>query len=126
MSNKERPLSPHLQVYRLPFAAILSILHRMTGAALAVGALLLTWWLLAALTGVGAFAAFDAFRSSYIGKFMLFGWLFSFVYHFLNGIRHLKWDLGYGVEIKSVNRSGAVAVAGTAILTLLLWFSGGR
>jgi len=110
----------------MPFAAILSILHRATGAALAVGALLLTWWLFAALTGVGAFAAFEAFRSSYIGKFMLFGWLFSFIYHFFNGIRHLKWDLGYGVEVQSVNRSGAVVVAGTAILTLLLWFTGGR
>lgn len=121
MTDNARPLSPHLQVYRPQLTSMLSILHRMTGAALGFGAILVTIWLLAALSGDAAFATLQKFRASIIGQLMLFGWLFAFVYHFLNGLRHLKWDLGFGINMKSVYRSGWVAVLGAVILTLLIW-----
>jgi succinate dehydrogenase / fumarate reductase cytochrome b subunit len=126
MSNIERPLSPHLQVYKPQLTSILSILHRITGAGLAFGAILLTWWLLAALSGVGAFALVQEFRTSFIGQVMLFGWIFSFVYHLLNGVRHLKWDMGYGFELKSVYRTGYIVIVGSIILTVLIWTMGGK
>ncbi len=125
MSNIDRPLSPHIQIYKPQITSVMSILHRITGAALAAGTLLLTWWLFAALSGVHAFGVFEAFRSSLIGQVMMFGWLFSFVYHFFNGIRHLKWDMGYGIEMKRVYRSGYFAIAATVILTLMIWLTAG-
>src|SRR4051812_23968605 len=128
MSNSDRPLSPFMigPSYKPQLTSMLSILHRATGAALAFGAILLTWWLLAALAGVGAFALVQDFRQSIIGQVMLFGWIFSFVYHLLNGVRHLKWDLGYGFELKSVYRTGYIVIAGSVILTVLIWTMGGK
>ncbi len=127
MLNTDRPLSPHLQVYKPQLTSMLSILHRMTGAALAFGSVMLAWWLFAALDGVRAFSLVQDFRESFIGQFMLFGWLFSFVYHFLNGIRHLKWDLGFGLEIKSVYRTGYIVVVGSIILSVMIWtMTGGK
>jgi succinate dehydrogenase / fumarate reductase cytochrome b subunit len=82
-----------------------------------------TLWLLAALAGDQAFALMQGFRASLIGQVMLFGWLFAFVYHFLNGIRHLKWDAGYGINMESVTRSGWVVVVGSLLLTILIWTS---
>lgn len=124
MSKIERPLSPHLQVYRLPFAAWMSILHRITGAGLAVGAIMLTWWLFAAATGGNCWEALEAFRASIIGQLMLFGWLLAYVYHFLNGIRHLKWDTGHGLSLKSINRSGMIVAFGSVFISLFIWFLG--
>lgn len=123
MSNSNRPLSPFMigPSYKPQITSMLSILHRITGAALAIGSIVLTWWLLAALAGVGAFSFFQVFRTSIIGQVMLFGWLFSFVYHLLNGVRHLKWDLGYGFELKSVYRTGYIVIFGSIILTVLIW-----
>ena len=121
MSNNNRPLSPHLQIYKPQMTSVLSILHRITGAGLGLGAMVVTVWLLAALAGEAAFAQVQAFRESLLGQFMLLGWLFAFVYHFLNGIRHLKWDFGYGIDMKSVYRSGWVVVFGAALLTVLIW-----
>jgi succinate dehydrogenase / fumarate reductase cytochrome b subunit len=86
MSNNARPLSPHLQVYRLPLAALLSILHRITGFGLALGAPLVVWWLFSISSGPESFAAFHDFTGSLIGQVMLFGWLYAFAYHFLNGL----------------------------------------
>lgn len=127
MSNIDRPLSPHLQIYKPQLTSMLSILHRITGAALAVGSLLLAWFLFAVLAGEHAFSIFRAFRESLIGQVMMFGWLFSFVYHFLNGIRHLKWDAGYGLELKSVYRTGYIVVIGSVILSVAIWtMVGGR
>lgn len=126
MSNIDRPLSPHLQIYKPQLTSMLSILHRITGAALAFGGLLLTWWLFSILAGEHAFSIFRAFRESFIGQSMLFGWLFSFVYHLLNGIRHLKWDAGFGLEIKSVYRTGYIVIFGAVILTTMIWLTGGK
>ena len=121
MSNNSRPLSPHLQIYKLQLTTILSILHRITGAGLGLGALLVTAWFLAALAGDEAFAQVMRFRDSLIGQLMLFCWVYAFVYHLLNGIRHLKWDAGYGLEIKSVYQSGYVVVAGSLIISTMIW-----
>ena len=120
MSNIDRPLSPHLQIYKPQITTVLSILHRITGAGLAMGTLIVAWWLFAALAGDQAFAATQVFKNSLIGRFMLLCWIFAFVYHLLNGVRHLIWDTGHGMEMKSVYRSGWLVVIGSILLTLLI------
>lgn len=126
MKNIARPLSPHLQVYHWYFTMFLSILHRITGVGLAVGALLLTWWLTAGASGEEAFASFHDFTHSLIGKLMLFGWLYALVFHFLNGVRHLVWDTGRGLTIKSATASGYVVFFSSIILSVLIWFCAGQ
>lgn len=126
MSNKARPLSPHLQIYRWQLTMFLSILHRATGVALAFGAVFLTWWLLAALSGPVAFDRFHGFAGSLIGQMMLAGWLFSLVFHFLNGLRHLVWDTGRWLTLKSAFGSGYAVLFGAIILTAAIWFYAGQ
>ena len=121
MPLAERPLSPHLQVYRPQLTSMLSILHRITGVGLAVGTLLLVWWLAAAASGPDAFATAQSFVGHVIGRLLLFGWTFALFYHLLNGIRHLFWDAGYGYEIATAYRSGWAAVFVAAALTALVW-----
>jgi succinate dehydrogenase / fumarate reductase cytochrome b subunit len=123
MSNIERPLSPHLQVYRWPLAMFLSILHRMTGVGLAVGAFVVTWWLLAAVNGEEAYATFLSYAHSVIGQLFIFGWIWAFVYHFLNGIRHMVWDTGAWLDRKSAFNSGAAVLAASVLLTGWIWFA---
>jgi succinate dehydrogenase / fumarate reductase cytochrome b subunit len=125
MSNNARPLSPHLQVYRLPLAALLSILHRITGFGLALGAPLVVWWLFSISSGPESFAAFHDFTGSLIGQVMLFGWLYAFAYHFLNGLRHLVSDTGRWLTIKSAYVSGVAVFVLSVIITSLIWFSAG-
>jgi succinate dehydrogenase / fumarate reductase, cytochrome b subunit len=120
-SDSNRPLSPHLQVYKPQMTTIMSILHRATGAALAVGALLITWWLVAAAIGPGAYDVARNFAASPLGLFMLFGWSFCLYYHLFNGIRHLIWDTGYLFKIKNAYAAGWVVLALTAACTILTW-----
>jgi succinate dehydrogenase / fumarate reductase cytochrome b subunit len=119
----ERPLSPFMfpMWYRFQITSALSILHRFTGIALAVGSILLAWWLIAVAAGGDAFGVTHAFIVSPIGLLMLFGWSVAFFYHLLSGIRHLFWDAGYGFEIRSAYRSGYAVLAGTVVLTALVW-----
>lgn len=124
MISSQRPLSPHLQVYRWQITMTLSILHRLTGVALAVGTLLLTWWLVALASGPEAFADAQAFIGSIIGRLLLFGWSVALFYHLCNGIRHLAWDAGHGFEISTTTRSGWTVVVATAVLTLVAWIAG--
>jgi len=121
MLNSNRPLSPHLQIYKPQITSILSIMHRITGFALATAAIFVTLYLFSASTSVHCFEHLEKFRASMLGHVMFFGWLFSFVYHFLSGVRHIKWDSGSGIEMKSVYRSGWILILGSVILTLLLW-----
>ena len=121
-----RPLSPHLQVYRPQLTSMLSILHRATGIALSVGALYLAIWVICAAGGPGAYAAFQDFNVSILGRIVLGGWLFSAFYHLFNGIRHLFWDAGYGFELKDAYRSGWIVVVATLIVTVLSWIVGLR
>src|SRR3546814_15494672 len=104
MANVERPLSPHLQIYRWPVTMATSILHRATGIALAVGSLLLAWWLLAAAAGPDYYSMVQAIMGSWLGRLVLFGFTWALLYHLLSGIRHLFWDSGRGVELPAANR----------------------
>jgi succinate dehydrogenase cytochrome b subunit len=124
MTQAERPLSPHLQIYKLPFAALMSFSHRLTGLALAVGTIFLVWWLLAAAGGDADFAAPSWFFGSWLGVIFLFGWCFAFFYHLCNGIRHLVWDAGYGFDIPVFHRSGQIVLAASVALTLLAFIAG--
>ena len=102
----QRPLSPHLGVYKFMYTMALSIMHRITGGAASVGLLVFVWWLMALASGPGAYAAAMQVLSSPVAKLLLVGFTFSFVYHFCNGIRHLVWDTGRGLERAQARRSG--------------------
>jgi len=116
-----RPLSPHLQVYRPQLTSILSITHRATGIFLALGALYLVCWLLAIASGPDAYASVSAFSASIIGRLLLLGWTFSLFYHLANGIRHLVWDAGVGLDLKTTYMSGWLVVVGAVALTVIAW-----
>lgn len=124
MSSGNRPLSPHLQVYRLQWTMLLSISHRITGVGLAVGTLLLVYWLAAAAAGPESFATAQAIVGSFIGRLFLFGWTFALFYHLCNGIRHLVWDAGYGFELDDAYRSGLAVVGASVALTVSSWILG--
>ena len=124
MISDPRPLSPHLQIYRWQLTSVLSILHRASGVWLSVGAILLVWWLGAAADGPESYAAFAHFMGSWFGLLLLFGWTVSLFYHLCNGIRHLWWDTGRGLELSSVYASGWSVVAATAALTIVAWIAG--
>jgi succinate dehydrogenase / fumarate reductase, cytochrome b subunit len=118
MPTRVRPTSPHLQVYRWQIGNTLSILHRVTGAALAVGLIALCYWLVALASGPGSYATAMRLLGSPIGLAVLFGWTFAFMFHLLNGVRHLFWDAGKGFERTARHASGWFAVLGAIALTL--------
>ena len=124
MMSDPRPLSPHLQIYRWQLTSVLSILHRFTGVALGVGTLLLVWWLAAAAAGPGPYAGVQRFLGSWLGLLLLFGWSAALFYHLCNGIRHLWWDTGNGLDLPSVYASGWAVVIAAAVLTALAWVFG--
>ena len=124
MAKSDRPLSPHLQVYRVQWTMVLSMLHRVTGVALGVGTLLLAWWLVAAASGPEAFSTVQAVVRSIPGRFVLLGFTFSLFYHLANGIRHLFWDVGIGFELKAARASGWIALSLAVVLTIASWYAG--
>jgi succinate dehydrogenase / fumarate reductase cytochrome b subunit len=124
MATDNRPLSPHLQVYRPQLTSMLSILHRLTGVALAFGTLLLVWWLIAAAAGPEAYDTAQGFIGSIIGRLLLLGWTFSLFYHLANGIRHLAWDTGRGFELATAYSTGWLVVIAAIVLTLASWVGG--
>lgn len=124
MATENRPLSPHLQVYRPQLTSVMSILHRITGVGLAVGTLLLVWWLIAVATGPTAFDTVQSFIGSIVGRILLLAWTFALYYHLCNGIRHLVWDTGRGFEISTANASGWLAIVAAVVLTVISWVSG--
>jgi len=122
-----RPLSPYW-IYRWQITMTMSILHRATGVALAVGSIALVWWLMAAGMGPDAYGYAHAFFASWFGQLLLIGWTFSLFYHLCNGIRHLAWDAGWGFEIKTMYVTGYLVWAVALLLTAgTLWvaYSGG-
>jgi succinate dehydrogenase / fumarate reductase, cytochrome b subunit len=121
MPARARPTSPHWQVYRWQIGNTLSILHRVTGAALAVGLIALSYWLVSLAGGPASYATAAALFASPLGLFMLVGWTFAFFFHLLNGVRHLFWDTGRGFERAQRHASGWLAVAGSLVLTLGAW-----
>jgi succinate dehydrogenase / fumarate reductase cytochrome b subunit len=105
--------------YRFQLTSVTSILTRITGAGLLVGALLVVWWLIAAATGPGAFAVADAVITSWFGKLVMLGSIWALWYHTLAGVRHLIWDMGYGLDLVQAERLGWAVIGGSVILTLL-------
>ncbi|MCL4765307.1 MAG: succinate dehydrogenase, cytochrome b556 subunit [Hyphomicrobiaceae bacterium] len=117
----ERPLSPHLQIYSPLINMVMSIIHRITGAALYFGTVLLTWWLLAAAAGPEHFATASRFFGSLIGQTVLFGYTWALIHHALGGIRHLIWDTGRGFDLRSVDIMCWGTIIGSVTLTVALW-----
>jgi succinate dehydrogenase / fumarate reductase cytochrome b subunit len=121
MASRTRPISPHLQVYRPQLTSVLSIAHRGTGIFLAGGMLVLVYWLLALAEGPDAYARARAVLGSGFGQLCLFAWTFALFYHLCNGIRHLVWDAGYGLEIETAEMTGKVVLGASGALTVLAW-----
>ena len=119
--RRERPLSPHLSVYRFIPTMVMSILHRVTGVAMYFGTVLVAWWLVAAASGPAAFATASAFFGSPFGLLILFGYSWVLFHHMLGGIKHLVWDTG-AIGPREVNRAVAIAQPiASAILTVVVW-----
>ena len=121
MPARTRPLSPHLSVYRWQIGNSLSILHRITGAALGLGLLALSYWLVSLAGGEESFRTAQRVLSSPVGTACLIAWTFAFLFHLLNGVRHLFWDLGLGFERTQRHLSGWLAVLGALLLTAGAW-----
>jgi succinate dehydrogenase / fumarate reductase cytochrome b subunit len=119
----QRPLSPHLQIYRWPVTMAASILHRITGAGLYFGTLLLLWWLIAAASSDSAFDTVQAVFGHWFGQVVLFGFSWALAYHGLGGIRHLIWDTGMGLDLKTAERLAWINIWGSAALTIILWLA---
>jgi len=120
-SQAARPLSPHLQIYRMPVNMLMSIVHRITGGALYVGTVLAVWVLVAAASGPDAFAYVIGLLGTWPGLIVLFGYTWALLHHLVGGIRHFIWDTGHGYDLAIVDLLswGTLAVSGT--LTLLIW-----
>ncbi len=116
--NDNRPLSPHLDIYQYQITWTVSIMHRLTGVAMTFGLLLLVAWFVAAAFSPVLFTWIDNILNSWLGFVILFGSLWAFWFHFLNGIRHLFWDLGYGFTLSTVWRSGWIVVLGSMLLSI--------
>ena len=119
---RERPISPHLQVYKPQITSVLSIFHRITGVALTFGLILLVAWIFTLSLGEEYFEYFVMFIKSWFGFLILFGFTFALNYHLCNGIRHLFWDAGYGYEIETVHKSGLAVLVVSFVLTILIWY----
>jgi succinate dehydrogenase / fumarate reductase cytochrome b subunit len=122
--HDNRPLSPHLQVFRPLITMVMSIAHRITGAALYFGTILVAWWLIAAASGPEHFAIVDGFFGSLFGQLILFGYTWALVHHMLGGIRHFFWDMGVGFELSTANRMAWATIIGSVALTILIWIIG--
>jgi succinate dehydrogenase / fumarate reductase cytochrome b subunit len=119
MASLQRPLSPHLQIYRWQYSNTLSILHRATGLFMTLGVPLLVYWLAAAARGAESYRTAQALFAHSLTKLALLAWLLSFFYHLLNGVRHLVWDMGYGLERPQARASGWLVFIGALVLTVI-------
>ena len=117
----ERPLSPHLQVYKWQLSSLLSITHRLTSIINLAGISLFAAWICMLFFGEHIYIYFETFAKTFIGKFIFIGFSWSFSYHLLNGVRHLFWDMGYGYDLKTANLSGFIVLTLSFVLTLLAW-----
>ena len=124
MTVRPRPTSPHLSVYRFTLTMTLSIVHRITGGALYFGTLLVVWWLIAAASSPNAYAGIGSFMSSFVGRLLLFGYTWALMHHMLGGMRHLVWDTGNGLEKHTSTRLAWANLAGSIVLTILIWIAG--
>jgi succinate dehydrogenase / fumarate reductase, cytochrome b subunit len=116
-----RPLSPHLQIYKPQLTALMSISHRLSGVFLSLSSLVLVYWLMAIAAGEAAYQQAQNLFNSWLGLIFLFGWSLALFYHLCNGIRHLSWDIGLGMDIKTVYLTGSLVWIATLLLTGLTW-----
>lgn len=116
-----RPLSPHLSIYRWPVTMATSITHRATGLALALGMVLLAWLLIGLASGPDVYGPLMRLLATPLGQIVLFGFVWSLAYHFLNGIRHLAWDLGYGFDVPTANKTGVLVIALSVLLAIAVF-----
>jgi len=121
MSKSDRPLSPHLSIYRWPITMTLSILHRTTGVAMSLGLVVLAYWLWTVSSGSADYARFNELTSTLVGQLLLIGWSFAFFYHFANGVRHLVWDTGRGFEKHQANASAWLVLLLSIGMTAVYW-----
>ena len=119
VNRGNRPLSPHLQIYRPQLTSITSILTRITGNGLIVAAVLVVWWLLAASTGPAYFAVADGVVRSWFGKLVFLGSIWAVWYHFLAGLRHLYFDTGRGLDVPTAEKLGWACIIGSVVLTVI-------
>jgi succinate dehydrogenase / fumarate reductase cytochrome b subunit len=124
MNPTNRPVSPHLQIYKPQLTSVLSILHRISGIILAFGAILVAVWLSSIAYNQELFEAIFTFLSGVLGRTFLFAWTLTLFYHLCNGVRHLFWDSGRGFELKQVYLSGWASIFATIVLTVLVWTVG--
>lgn len=123
-SGDNRPLSPHLGIYKPIPTMVMSIAHRITGAALYLGTILVVWWLLAAASGPESFATANAFFGSWFGRLILFGYTWALMHHMLGGIRHFFWDAGLGYDKDVSTKLAWATLIGSVALTILIWVLG--
>lgn len=123
-ARRQRPISPHLGIYRLTLTLVMSGLHRITGFVLYFGMALIAWWLLAAATGPNAYATFEWFIGTIIGQIVFLGFTWALIHHTLGGIRHLIWDLIFGLEPADREMLARVTIIGSLAVTVLLWVVG--
>ncbi|MBZ0164862.1 MAG: succinate dehydrogenase, cytochrome b556 subunit [Notoacmeibacter sp.] len=121
---RARPLSPHLQIYKPIPTMMMSIAHRITGAGLYFGTLLVAWWLIAAASGEAYFDWVNAIFGSFIGRLVLFGFTWALIHHLLGGVKHLAWDLGYGFEKNFATRIARLQIVASVVLTFAVWIIG--
>jgi succinate dehydrogenase / fumarate reductase cytochrome b subunit len=117
----ERPLSPHLQIYSPLINMVMSILHRLTGAALYFGTILLSWWLIAAAIGPPYFDFVNGLFGTVFGKLVLIGYSWALIHHMLGGVRHLIWDTGRGFDLPTVDALCWATIIGSVTLTVAIW-----
>ena len=122
--SQERPLSPHLQIYRPQINMVMSIVHRITGAALYAGTLIVAWWLIAIAGGPQSYADFQSVAGSFMGRIVLFGFTWGLVHHMLGGLRHFVWDTGRGFDLATVDRMSWATLIGSIVVTFILWLIG--
>jgi succinate dehydrogenase / fumarate reductase cytochrome b subunit len=121
---KSRPLSPHLSIYKPMLTMMMSIVHRITGAALYAGTLLVVWWLIAAAAGPNAYAKMQWFMSTIVGQIILFGYTWALIHHMFGGIRHFIWDTGHGYGATEREWLVRAGLAGSIATTIILWIVG--
>ena len=117
VNRGNRPISPHLTIYRMAITMLVSSMNRLTGAGMVLAAILIVWWLMAAASGEDYFTIVDGFLTSWPGLLVLIGSLWALWFHFLGGVRHLFMDFGLGYEIKTVNMTGWIVLIGSLVLT---------
>ena len=119
--SRQRPLSPHLQIYKPQITSMLSILHRATGIALSIGSVILVLWIVALTLGENTYLIYSNLINNWFVKLIIFGFTFALFYHLSNGIRHLFWDAGYGYDLKHAYISGVAVIISSLSLTSITW-----